>query len=167
MVVREAGLMFRGFTLVKKTFHKTDKGKIDIDLRSGLLEAIMSFAETAFRKSSVEYFQGRKFIIVFTKEQTMSNDGIEPESITSYAILDREKKIEKYINKIIQPLLKNVLDEFLLINKGKNLSEVSQFKDFKSRIEEIYGTDTKTVDQKLKGIFTDYRFNNSYKDDND
>ena len=60
MVVREAGVMFRGFTLVKKTFHKTDKGKIDIDLRSGLLDAIMSFAESAFMKSSVEYFQGKK-----------------------------------------------------------------------------------------------------------
>ena len=96
MVVREAGIMFRGFTLVKKTFHKTDKGKIDIDLRSGLLDAIMSFAESAFMKSSVEYFLGKKFIIVFTKEPIMSDDGIEPENLTSYAILDREKRIERY-----------------------------------------------------------------------
>ena len=101
MVVREAGLMFRGFTLVKKTFHKTDKGRIDIDLRSGLLDAIVSFAESAFMKNSVEYFQGKKFIIVFTKEHIMSDDGIEPENLTSYAILDREKKADKYIHKII------------------------------------------------------------------
>jgi hypothetical protein len=154
MVVREAGLMFRGFTLVKKTFHKTDKGKIDIDLRSGLLDAIMSFAESAFMKSSVEYFLGQKFIIVFTKEQTMSDDGIEPENITSYAILDREKRVEKYIHKVIQPLLKDVLTEFISLNKGKNFSEVSQFKDFKSKIDEIYGTDSKTVDEKLKGVFS-------------
>jgi len=154
MVVREAGLMFRGFMLVKKTFHKTDKGKIDIDLRSGLLDAIMSFAESAFAESSIEYFQGKKFIIVFTKEQIKSDDGIEPENLTSYAILDREKKIEKYIHKIIQPLLKNVVNEFISLNMGKNLSEVSQFRDFKQILDKLYGSDTQTVDQKLKGVFS-------------
>jgi hypothetical protein len=157
MVVREAGLMFRGFTLVKKTFHKTDKGKIDTDLRSGLLDAILSFAESAFKESSIEYFQGKKFTIVFTKDTIMSNDGIEPEILTSYAILDREKRIEKYINKIVQPLLKNAIDEFSSLNKGKNLSEVSQFKDFKSKLDEIYGSDSKTLDQKLKGVFSPYK----------
>jgi len=154
MVVREAGLMFRGFTLVKRTFHKTDKGKIDIDLRSGLLDAILSFAETAFMESSVEYFQGKKFIIVFTKDTIKSNDGFEPEILTSYVILDREKKVEKYIHKIVQPLLKDAIDEFSSLNMGKNLSEVSQFKEFKTKLDEIYGSDAKTLDQKLKGVFS-------------
>ena len=154
MVVREAGLMFRGFTLVKRTFHKTDKGKIDIDLRSGLLDAILSFAEKAFMESSVEYFQGKKFIIVFTKDEIRSNDGFEPEILTSYVILDREKKVEKYIHKIVQPLLKDAIDEFSSLNMGKNLSEVSQFKEFKTKLDEIYGSDAKTLDQKLKGVFS-------------
>ena len=154
MVVREVGLMFGGFTLVKKTFHKTDKGKIDTDLRSGLLDAILSFAESAFMESSIEYFQGKKFIIVFTKDEIMSNDGLEPEVLTSYAILDRSKKIEKYIHKIVQPLLKQAIDEFSSLNMGKNLSEVSQFKEFKIKLDEIYGSDSKTLDQKLKGVFS-------------
>ncbi|MBY8991118.1 MAG: hypothetical protein KGD58_10230 [Candidatus Lokiarchaeota archaeon] len=154
MVVREAGLMFRGFTLVKKTFHKTDKGKIDIDLRSGLLDAILSFAESAFMESSIEYFQGKKFTIVFTKDKIMSNDGFEPEVLTSYVILDRSKKIEKYIHKIVQPLLKHAIDEFSSLNMGKNLSEVSQFREFKTKLDEIYGNDSKTLDQKLKGVFS-------------
>ena len=154
MVVREVGLMFRGFTLVKKTFHKTDKGKIDTDLRSGLLDAILSFAESAFMESSIEYFQGKKFIIVFTKDEIMSNDGLEPEVLTSYAILDRSKKIEKYIHKIVQPLLKQAIDEFSSLNMGKNLSEVSQFKEFKIKLDEIYGSDSKTLDRKLKGVFS-------------
>jgi hypothetical protein len=154
MVVREAGLMFRGFTLVKKTFHKTDKGKIDIDLRSGLLDAILSFAESAFMESSIEYFQGNKFIIVFIKNEIMSNDSTEPEFLTSYTILDREKKIEKYIHKIIQPLLKQAINEFSSLNNGKNLSEVSQFREFKHNLDEIYGIDAKTLDQKLKGVFS-------------
>jgi len=36
MVIREVGLLFRGFTLVKKSYHKTTLGKIDSDLRSGV-----------------------------------------------------------------------------------------------------------------------------------
>ncbi|MFW9820504.1 MAG: hypothetical protein ACFFE5_12905 [Candidatus Thorarchaeota archaeon] len=150
MVVREAGLLFRGFTLVKKSYHKTTLGKIDSDLRSGLLTAILDFAQSTFSK--VEYFEGKKFLITFTDEKIISDDGFEPELLVSYAILDREKKIEKYIHKIIQPLLKKMLTEFKTQNAGKNLSEVSQFKDFKNSLDNIFGTDTQTLDQKLRGF---------------
>ena len=148
MVVREAGLLFRGFTLVKKSYHKTTLGKIDSDLRSGLLTAILDFAQSTFSK--VEYFEGKKFLITFTDDKIMSEDGFEPELLVSYAILDREKKIEKYTHKIIHPLLIQILDEFKKQNAGKNLSEVSQFKDFKNSIDKFFGTDTQTVDQKLR-----------------
>ncbi|KKL21383.1 hypothetical protein LCGC14_1582100, partial [marine sediment metagenome] len=36
---------------------------------------------------------------------------------------------------------------------NKNLSEVSQFREFKNQLDRIFGTDTQTVEQKLKGIF--------------
>ena len=152
MVVREAGLLFRGFTLVKKSYHKTSKGKIDIDLRSGLLTAILNFAQTAFSKNLVEYFEGKKFLITFTEEYINAKDGFEPEILMSYAILDKEKKIEKYTHKIIQPLLVKVIDEFKSMYEGKNLSEVSQFKNFKQKLDRIFGTDTQTLDQKMRGI---------------
>jgi hypothetical protein len=155
MVVREAGLIFRGFNLVKRSYHKSTKGKIDTDLRSGLLTAIKNFAESAFTKGSVEYFEGKKFLIAFTDAEFMSEDGLEPEVLLSYAILDKEKKMEKYVKKIILPLLEKVINEFKTLNKGKNLSEVSQFKDFKETLDKIFGTDTQTIDQKLKGIFTE------------
>lgn len=148
MVVREAGLLFRGFTLVKKSYHKTTLGKIDSDLRSGLLTAILDFAQSTFSK--VEYFEGKKFLITFTDDKIMSDDGFEPELLVSYAILDKEKKIEKYLHKIIHPLLTQILNEFKKQNAGKNLSEVSQFKDFKKSIDTFFGTDTQTVDQKLR-----------------
>ncbi|MHA2120445.1 MAG: hypothetical protein ACW990_04480, partial [Promethearchaeota archaeon] len=142
MVVREAGLMFRGFILVKKNYHKTSKGKIDPDLRSGLLTAIKSFAESAFTKVSLEYFEMDRFLITFTDDEIQSEDGIEPETLTSYAILDKEKKMDKYVEKVIQPLLKDVIYQFKSVNMGKNLSEVSQFKDFKGNLDSIFGTDT-------------------------
>ncbi len=153
MVVREAGLLFRGFTLVKKSYHKSTKGKIDTDLRSGLLTAILNFAQSTFTKDVVEYFEGKKFLIAFTEDQIKAEDGFEPELLLSYVILDKEKRIEKYIRKIIQPLLNQMIKEFKQINTGKNLSEVSQFKSFKQNLDKIFGTDTETVDQKLKRIF--------------
>jgi len=154
MVVREAGLLFRGFTLVKKTFHKSDKGEIDPDLRSGLLTAIINFAQSAISKDSIEYFEGKKYIITFLEDKITAEDSFEPEIIMSYTILDKGKKIEKYIRKIIQPLLKQIIDEFKSVNSGKNLSEISRFRYFKQNLDIIFGTDTQTVDQKLKGVFS-------------
>ena len=153
MVVREAGLLFRGFTLVKKSYHKTTKGKIDKDLRSGLLTAILNFAQSTFSKDLIEYFEGKKYLIAFIEDYIDAEDSFEPEFLISYAILDKEKKMEKHIHKVIQPLLKQILKEFKSLNTGKNLSEVSQFKDFKQNLDKIFGTDTQTVDQKLKRIF--------------
>lgn len=153
MVVREAGLLFRGFTLVKKSYHKSTKGKIDTDLRSGLLTAILNFAQSTFSKDVVEYFEGKKFLIAFTEDEINAEDGYEPELLISYVILDKEKRIEKYIRKIIQPLLKQMSKEFKSLSTGKNLSEISQFKDFKQNLDKIFGSDTKTVDQKLKRLF--------------
>ncbi|MFW9864573.1 MAG: hypothetical protein ACFFEN_00610 [Candidatus Thorarchaeota archaeon] len=155
MVVREAGLIFRGFYLVKKSYHKTTKGKIDQDLRSGLLTAILNFAETAFTKDTVEYFEMNKLLITFKEDRLVAKDSLEPETLISYVVLDKEKKVEKYIHKVIQPLLDKVIQEFRANHMGKNFSEVSQFKVFKQNLDRIFGTDTQTVDQKLKGIFSD------------
>ncbi|MFX0057069.1 MAG: hypothetical protein ACFE85_01210 [Candidatus Hodarchaeota archaeon] len=153
MVIREAGLLFRGFTLVKKSYHKTTLGKIDSDLRSGLLTALINFAETAFSDNFIEYFEGKKYTIVFLKDEILAEDSVEPELLITYAILDKEKKIDKYISKILQPLLKKVASEFKYSNTGKNLSEITQFKVFKKNLDSIFGSDTKKIDQKLEGLF--------------
>ena len=153
MVIREAGLLFRGYTLVKKSYHKTSKGKIDTDLRSGLLTAILNFAETAFAEGFIEYFEGKKYVIVFLKDNIKAEDSFEPELLIPYAILDKEKKIDKYITKILQPLLRKLTTEFKKQHTGKNLSEISQFKNFKQQLDTIFGSDTQKIDQKLKGLF--------------
>ena len=153
MVIREAGLMLGGFFLVKKSYHKSTKGKIDKDLRSGLFTAILKFAESAFTNDSVEYFKGNKFLISFKYDEIKGPHNNKPDYLISYAIIDKEKRAERYIHDIIQPLLEEVLVEFKSLNTGKNLSEVSQFKDFKQNLDYIFGTDTQTPNQKLSGIF--------------
>ena len=152
-MIRETGLLFRGFTLVKKSYHKTTLGKIDSDLRSGLLTALLNFAETAFATGAVEYFQGNKFTLAFINEKILSEDSVEPELLVSYAIIDKQKKTDKYVYKIVNPLLNKAAKEFKAQNEGKNLSEISQFKVFKKNFDEIFGSNTKNVDQKLKGLF--------------
>ncbi len=153
MVIREVGLLFRGFTLVKRSYHKTTLGKIDADLRSGLLTALLNFAETAFSTGHVEYFQGNRFTIAFINASILADDSIEPELLISYAIIDKQKKIDKYMKKVVNPLLIKVAEDFKALNEGKNLSEVSQFKIFKKTLDEIFGSNIKKIDQKLDGLF--------------
>jgi len=52
---------------------------------------------------------------------------------------------------MVQPSLKKVINLFKSKYDGKNLSEISQFRDFKRDLDNIFGTDTKTIEQKLKG----------------
>jgi hypothetical protein len=113
----------------------------------------LNFAETAFSTGAVEYFQGNRFTIAFINARILSDDSNEPELLVSYAIIDRQKKIDKYIRKIANPLLIKVAQEFKLQNEGKNLSEVSQFKNFKQSLDKIFGSNTKKIDQKLDGLF--------------
>jgi len=153
MVIREAGILFRGFTLTHASYHITSDEQIDTDLRSSLLTALVNFAEGVFSVDTVEYFEMKKFVISFIKDKIKPSDSDYPESIISYAILDKQKKVEKNVKKMVLPSLRKILDQFKLKYDGKNLSEISQFRDFKQELDNIFGTDTKTIEQKLKGTF--------------
>ena len=153
MVVREAGIVFRGFTLANASYHKVADEEIDQDLRSSLLSALLSFAQSAFSSKVVEYFEMGKFIIAFIEDEIIPSDSPEPEVLISYAICDKQKRIDTYIHKIVQISLKTVMQEFKTRYDKKNLSEISQFKDFKTNLDTIFGSDTKTIEQKLKGTF--------------
>jgi len=154
MVIREAGLMFRGFTVCNGKFHQTGAGEIDADLRSGLLTAMLNFAETAFTSEPIEYFEGKKFVIAFTQDECLADDSRQPEPLIGFAILDKRKKLDKYIKKVLIPLLKKVINKFKTEFEGKNLSEISQFRGFHVEIEKIFGMESKKIDQRLTGLFT-------------
>jgi len=153
MVILEAGIVFRGFTLANASYHKVAGEEIDQDLRSGLLSALLSFAESAFSTKLVEYFEMGKFIIAFIEDEIIPSDSPEPEILISYAICDKQKKFDSHVRKIVFPSLKTVTQEFKARYNKKNLSEISQFKDFKTNLDKIFGSDTKTIEQKLNGTF--------------
>ena len=153
MVIRECGLLFRGYTLIYETYHKTSQEEIDNDLRSGLLTALLNFAEISFAEDSVEYFEMKKFIIAFVEDKIISKHSEGPEPLITYAILDKEKKIDKHISKVIIPSLKEITGAFKEKYEGENLSEISLFREFKKTIEKVLGTDIENLEQKLKGTF--------------
>ncbi|MEJ2248938.1 MAG: hypothetical protein P8Y70_07765 [Candidatus Lokiarchaeota archaeon] len=153
MVIREAGLLFRGYSLINAKYHQTGN-KIDNDLRSGLFTALLNFAGHAFTKNEIEYFEGKKYAIAFSEGRIRSKDSRNPESLIAYTILDKHKNIGKYIHKIVQPLLKESLEEFTKEYEGKYLSEILQFKGFKKKLDKIFSSDSKTVDQKFEDLFT-------------
>ena len=153
MVIRESGILFRGFTLLFARYHQTSDDKIDKDLRSALLTALLNFAESAFAKDSIEYFEMKRFAISFVESKIRSEDDPETEPIIAYVILDKEKKMDKHLSKVVIPALKEALRQFKEQFEGKNLSEVTQFQSFKANLDEIFGSETKTIDEKLKGTF--------------
>lgn len=153
MVIRESGILFRGFTLLHAKYHQTSDDKIDRDLRSALLTALINFAESAFSKDTIEYFEMKKFVISFVEDKIKPQDSPETEPLIVYAILDKEKKIDKHLSKVVVPSLKKIMRKFIEKFEGKNLSEVSQFRTFKGTLDKIFGSETKTVDEKLKGTF--------------
>lgn len=151
MVIREVGILFRGFSLVNVKYHKTGKdGRTD--LRCALFTALINLAETAFSSKKLNYFEGKKYTIVFIEDTILSKDGFEPEAIYAYAILDKEKKIEKRIKSLIRPLLKEAITTFIEKYSGKFLSKVAQFNDFKENLNEIFGETTKSMDQKFREV---------------
>lgn len=152
MSICEAGLLFRGYTLVSSEYLETSVDNFDKDLRSGLLTAIITFAENAFDTSFVDYLESNNYVIAFTKDSIMAEDSIDPELILGYVILNRKKKIEKFIHKTIQPLLSQTILKFKSLYEGKNFSEISLFKSFKSYLESVFPMNYKKID-KIKTIF--------------
>ena len=151
-LIRECGLLFRGYTLINSQYHEFGSSVKDKDLRSGLLTAIIDFSGAAFSKSALEYIEGKKKVIFFTRDLITSENEKEKESILAYVIADKDKNVDKERENII-PDLKKLLVRFIEKYNGENLSYVSEFEHFKKDIDEFFGVAGTSVDQRLKDIF--------------
>lgn len=148
MVIREVGVIYRGFNLTRAKYHEIDGKKIDKDIRSALLATIKNFAQVAFSVNALEYFEGNKYVIAFIENKIQDKGSKEKESLIGYAILDRQRKIDRRINKEIIPLLSQALLNLKSIYEGRILSEVTQFKEFKNNLNDLFFTESLTLDQK-------------------
>ncbi|HEY0090831.1 MAG TPA: hypothetical protein VGB37_18410, partial [Candidatus Lokiarchaeia archaeon] len=101
-------------------------------------------------KQIVEYIESKKYSIAFKADKILAEKAKEPEPILSYVIMDKEKKIDKFISKNVSPFLKKILKEFISDYTGKNLSNVSLFEGFKKTINKIFEIESKSLDEKFK-----------------
>ena len=145
-------MIFRGFNLVSIRYHSTGQDEMDIDFKSGFLSAILNFTETIFSTNLIEYFQMVKYVVAFTQDTIFAKDSKDAESIICYVVIDKTKKGEKYLSRIIQPLLSQAMMFFITLYQGKNLSETSQFKDFRKILNGLFKEISRTVDQKYEEI---------------
>jgi len=151
-LICEVGILFRGFTVVYCQYQEMSSRGVDKDLRSGLLSAIITFAQNAFSTSTMDYLESDKYVIAFTQDKMKAIDSVIPELLIGYCILEKKKKLEKKINSKIKPLLSQALVAFRARYDGYNLSEVSIFQGFKHYLNELFMSKSPSF-EKLKTIF--------------
>ena len=144
--------MVRGYPLVYTTYHQTGSYQIDIVLRSGLLSGILTFVESAYKTEIIEFIEMKNYTIAFKSGKIQEKKTIGPEPIIAYAILDKEKKLDNFISKNVTPFLQKILNQFILKYTGRNLSEVTQFAEFKQNLDRVFGLESKSTEEKFKGL---------------
>ena len=149
MVIKESGIIISGCPIVSSAYDQSKEAKTNLVIRSGLISGFMFFLENMFDRQPVEYIGSGKYIIAFKKDRIQSIEN-RMEIIVSYAILDKEKKHDKYISKRITPLLSKTLKRFIKENGGKNFSEVSQYAYFIEYIDKIFKNRSKTDDENVR-----------------
>lgn len=151
MLIREAGILFHGIPIIFTSYHRASKKKTDLVCSSGLLGGLLSFAECLMEP--VEYFESSKYSIIF-KKGTIVDYFDNLQEIDAFIILDKDDRLEKYLNRTIQPLLKKLLKRFVAQFDGCNLMKVGQFESFKRTINKIFGTGTQTLEEKVVSLLS-------------
>ena len=137
MLMKEIGVVFRGFVLSQWQFEK----EIDIiieHMKGAFLSAITSFTRSIFSED-LFYIESNHYTVAFCRRKINSCDTICGENIIAYAVLEnrKSKKMDKVIEKKIKPKLNNVLEMFSEKYNGRNLASLDLFDSFKSEIEVI------------------------------
>ena len=146
MLIREAGIIFNGMPIIFSSYHRASKEKTDLICSSGLMSGLLSFAECLMEP--IEYFETSKYTIVF-KSGTIQDFFGEVQELLSFIILDRDERLEKYLNRTIKPLLDKLLNKFISEYKGCKLNDASKFESFQEIMDKIFGTGTMTLEEKV------------------
>ena len=149
MLIREAGIIFNGIPVIFASYHRASKEKTDLICSSGLMSGLLTFAECLM--APVEYFESSKYSIIFKKGKMEDFYGKEQE-ILGFLVLDKDNRLEKYLNRTILPLLEKLLKKFIADFSGSKITEVAQFEPFKKIIDKLFGTGTLTLEEKVLSL---------------
>jgi hypothetical protein len=151
MLIREAGIIFNGIPVIFTSYHRASKEKTDLICSSGLMSGLLTFAECLM--APIEYFESSKFSIIFKKGMMKDFYGKEQE-VLAFLVVDKDNRLEKYLNKTILPLLEKLLKKFIFEFKGCKITEVAQFEPFKKVIDKLFGTGTQTFEEKVTSLLS-------------
>jgi hypothetical protein len=96
----------------------------------------------------IEYFETGKFTLVFRTSMIEDFYGEEQE-ILSFLVLDKDDRLEKYLNRTIKPLLNSLLKKFISKYNGCRLNDAAIFEPFRATIDKIFGMGTMTLEEKV------------------
>jgi hypothetical protein len=146
MLIREAGIIFNGMPIIFSSYHRASKEQTDLICSSGLLSGLFTFAECLMEP--IEYFETGRFTIVFRTSEIKDFYGEEQE-ILSFIVIDKDERLEKYLNRTIKPLLDTLLKKFITHYNGQRLNDAAIFEPFKATIDKIFGMGTMTLEEKV------------------
>ena len=149
MLIREAGIIFNGIPVIFASYHRASKEKTDLVCSSGLMSGLLTFAECLM--APIEYFESSNYSIIFKKGKMEDFYGKEQE-VLAFLVLDKDERLEKYLNKTINPLLERLLKKFTSKFIGCKITEMAQFEPFKKTIDKLFGTGTLTLEEKVQSL---------------
>jgi len=150
MLIREAGILFHGIPIIFTSYHRASKDNLNLVCSSGLMSGLLSFAECLMEP--VEYFESDKYSIIF-KKGIIKDLFRDKQEIVAFIVIDKDPRLEKFLKKTILPLLEKLLRKFISQFDGCNLTKVGQFEPFMRTINKIFGTGTKTLEEKVVSLF--------------
>ena len=151
MLIRESGIIFNGIPVVFTSYHRASKAKTDLICSSGLLSGLLSFAECLM--APIEYFESNKFSIIFKKGKMIDHKGRDQEFL-AFLVVDKDDRLEKYLNKTILPLLERILKKFTSQYTGCKITQMAQFESFEQTLDKAFGTGTLTFEEKVISLLT-------------
>jgi len=149
MLIREAGIIFNGIPVIFASYHRASKEKTDLICSSGLMSGLLTFAECLM--APIEYFESSKYTIIF-KKGIMEDFYGKKQEILSFIVIDKDDRLEKYLNRTIKPLLDRLLNKFTSEFNGCKVTEVAKFEPFRKTIDKIFGTGTQTLEEKVVSL---------------
>lgn len=135
MVIREAGILINKVPIIYANYPKAYEDELNLIFTSELMSGLLIFAE--YVMTPIEYFENNEYTLIFKTGQFHDYDG-KIQEITAFLVMDKNKKLEKYLDKNLNPLLEELLGKFISQFYGCKITEVAQFEPFKKMINQIF-----------------------------